>query len=188
MKPKWNISGILRILAILLFSVLIGSGSRVSSASETYIPFLPGEKFTFELKWGAVPAGEATLEVKELDNIKGVDAYHFVLKARSNAFFDIFFKVRDHIDSYTDTEMNHSLYYKKDQLEGKTQRNIRVHFDWQNNEAEYNFINRKREKISLLPALSTRWQFSIIQEHLICATGMNLNDRLLMVQRICSAN
>lgn len=151
MKPKWDISGIFRILTLMLFSVLIGSGNRISSASETYIPFQPGEKFTFILKWGAVPAGEASLEVKELDNIMGVDAYHFVLKARSNAFFDFFFKVRDHIDSYTDTEMNHSLYYKKDQLEGKTQRNIRVHFDWENNEAEYNFIYRKRKKISLLP-------------------------------------
>jgi hypothetical protein len=151
MVSKKNISGICRIFGALLFSLLICFGGNVSSASETYIPFQPGEKFIFKLRWGVVPAGEASLEVKELDNIKGVEAYHFVMKARSNSFFDVFFKVRDHIDSFTDTAMNHSLYYRKDQLEGKTKRNIRVYFDWQNNEAEYVFINRKRKTISLLP-------------------------------------
>jgi len=151
MGSKKNISEICRILGGLLFSFLICFGSNVSWASETHIPFQPGEKFTFKLLWGVVPAGEASLEVKQLDNLKGVEAYHFVMKARSNSFFDIFFKVRDHIDSFTDTAMNHSLYYRKDQLEGKTKRNIRIYFDWQNNEAEYVFINRKRKIISLLP-------------------------------------
>lgn len=151
MKPKKNIFGVFRILAVLFFSLLICSGTQMSSASETYIPFHPGEKLIFKLKWGVIPAGEASLEVKDLDNFKGVEAYHFVLKARSNSFFDVFFKVRDHIVSYTDIDMNHSLYYQKDQLEGKTKRNIRVHFDWEQNEAEYNFINKKSKTISLMP-------------------------------------
>ena len=93
MKPKKNIFGVFRILAVLFFSLLICSGTQMSSASETYIPFHPGEKLIFMLKWGVIPAGEASLEVKDLDNFKGVEAYHFVLKARSNSFFDVFFQL-----------------------------------------------------------------------------------------------
>jgi hypothetical protein len=92
------------------------------TAAEMHLPFQPGEKMHFVLKYGAIPAGHATLEVHDMDKIQGVEAYHFVMTARSNAFVDIFFKVRDRIDSYADAGMNHSLYYKKDQKEGKTRR------------------------------------------------------------------
>jgi hypothetical protein len=151
MALKKNVLGRLKVLVALAIGIHLFWCSSILQAKETNIPFQPGEKLTFKLKWGAIPAGEASLEVKELDNIKGVEAFRFVLKARSNSFFDVFFKVRDHIVSYADTGMNHSLYYKKDQLEGKTKRNIRVHFNWEKNEAEYNFINKKSKTINLMP-------------------------------------
>lgn len=151
MALKKNVLGSFKLLVALAIGVHLFFGNSILQATERHIPFQPGEKLTFKLKWGAIPAGEASLEVKELDNIKGVEAFRFVLKARSNSFFDVFFKVRDHVVSYTDTGMNHSLYYKKDQLEGKTKRNIRVHFDWEKSEAEYNFINKKTKTINLMP-------------------------------------
>ena len=121
------------------------------AAAEMRHPFQPGEKMHFVLKYGVIPAGEATLEVHDLEEINGVPAYHFVMTARSNSFIDIFFKVRDRIDSYTDTEMQHSLYYKKDQKEGKTRRNIRVDFDWQENKSTYVNFNKEPKVISQLP-------------------------------------
>jgi hypothetical protein len=151
MDLQKKVLGSYKVLIALILSALIFVGNNISQAAERYIPFQPGEKLLFKLKWGAISAGEASLEVKELDNIQGVEAYHFVMKARSNSFFDVFFKVRDHVVSYTDKGMNHSLYYKKDQLEGKTKRNIRVHFDWDKKEAEYNSINKKSKTISLMP-------------------------------------
>lgn len=114
-------------------------------------PFQPGEKMHYVLKWGAIPAGEATLEVHEMDEIQGVEAYHFVMTARSNSFIDVFFKVRDRIDSYADAGMNHSLYYKKDQLEGKTRRDIKVDFDWEKNQSTYVNLDTEPKVISLLP-------------------------------------
>jgi hypothetical protein len=120
-------------------------------AAEGHHPFKPGEKMHFVLKYGAIPAGEATLEVHEMNEIQGIAAYHFVMTARSNSFVDIFFKVRDRIDSYTDADMNHSLYYKKDQKEGKTRRNIKVDFDWEKNESTYVNFDTEPKVISLLP-------------------------------------
>jgi len=120
-------------------------------AAEGHHPFKPGEKMYFVLKYGAIPAGEATLEVHEMNEIHGIAAYHFVMTARSNSFVDIFFKVRDRIDSYTDADMSHSLYYKKDQKEGKTRRNIRVDFDWKKNESTYVNFDTEPKVISQLP-------------------------------------
>lgn len=132
--------------------VFLGIFALYSSAqTENNYPFKPGEKMYFVLKYGAIPAGAATLEVHEMDEIQGVEAYHFVMTARSNSFIDIFFKVRDRIDSYADADMNHSLYYIKDQKEGKTRRNIRVDFNWERNESTYVNFDTEPKIIKLLP-------------------------------------
>ena len=47
--------------------------------------------------------------------------------------------------------MNHSLYYKKDQKEGKTRRNIKVDFDWEKNESTYVNFDTEPKVIGLLP-------------------------------------
>jgi len=121
------------------------------ATAEEQRPFQPGEKMHYVLKYGAISAGAATLEVHDMEEIQGVEAYHFVMTARSNSFIDIFFKVRDRIDSYADAGMNHSLYYKKDQKEGRTRRNIRVDFDWEKNESTYVNFDTEPKVISLLP-------------------------------------
>lgn len=114
-------------------------------------PFKPGEKLHFVLKYGTIPAGVATLEVDAMGAVEDVKAYHFIMTARSNAFIDIFFKVRDRIDSYADAAMNHSLFYRKEQKEGKTHRKIRVEFDWHKNESSYVNFDSEPRVISLLP-------------------------------------
>ena len=137
---------------IFILLSLVGLSSFIGPAmAEEHHPFKPGEKMHFVLKYGAIPAGEATLAVHDMDVVQGVEAYHFVMTARSNAFIDIFFKVRDRIDSYADVGMNHSLYYKKDQKEGKTRRDITVDFDWERNESTYVNFNTEPKIINLLP-------------------------------------
>lgn len=101
----------------------------IASAAEKHHPFAPGERFVFELKWTLIPAGEAVLEVLPFEKMNGVDAYHFVLTARSNNFVDTFYKVRDRIDAYVDVGMNGSLFFRKNQREGKTKRDVEVSFD-----------------------------------------------------------
>jgi hypothetical protein len=136
---------------IFLLSLVALSPYFSLAIAEEHHPFQPGEKMHFVLKYGAIPAGSATLEVHDMDEIQGVEAYHFVMTARSNSFIDVFFKVRDRIDSYADAGMNHSLYYKKDQKEGKTRRNIKVDFNWEKNESTYVNFDTEPKIISLLP-------------------------------------
>jgi len=137
------------ILSAVFFLIFFYRNDSKASALE--IPFAPGEKLTFQLRWGFIPAGEAVLEVKPTKVIGGIHAYHFVLTARSNPFVDAFYKVRDRIDAYVDLNLNRSLLYKKKQHEGNTRRNVVVNFDWNNHTAQYFNFNKKEKTISILP-------------------------------------
>jgi hypothetical protein len=140
----------LRFIFFLLFSCAV---TDPAAAGDAALPFQPGEKLVFELKWTIISAGEATLEVLPVKNAGEHDMYHFALTARTNRFLDTIYKVRDRIDAYTDAQMNHSLYYVQKQHEGKTKKNFHVKFFWDQHEAVYNDIlkGKKRKPVSLLP-------------------------------------
>lgn len=114
-------------------------------------PFAPGEKLKFNLSWEFVPAGEAVLSVAPISEINGEPVFHFVLQVKTNSFLDLFYKVRDQIDSYTDVAMTRSVLYKKKQRERKKKRNVTVTFDWENNLAQYTKSDKKRAPIALEP-------------------------------------
>lgn len=129
--------------------VLMFGSPGVSFADTPPPPFSPGERLTFQLKWGVIPAGEAVLEVLPIEKINGEPAYHFALTARSNSFVDLFYKVRDHIDAFTDINLTRSLLYKKKQREGDTNRDIVVRFDWENSTAVYTDRNRRKPPVAI---------------------------------------
>jgi hypothetical protein len=135
---------------IIISAIAVLGSSPCVKAGEKDFPFYPGEKLTFQLKWAIIPAGEGVLEVLPMETIDGVKAYHFLLTAKSNAFIDAIYKVRDRIDAYANTEMTHSILYKKKQDEGKTHRDVVVNFDWQNNKAQYTNFKDKRPPIDIL--------------------------------------
>jgi hypothetical protein len=121
-------------------------------SADTPIPtqsFRPGERLTFVLKWTIIPAGEAVLEVLPQEHMAGIDANHFVLTARSNAFVDAFYMVRDRIDAWADATMQRSLLYRKKQHEGSTRRDIIVSFDWEDMTVQYINRGQSREPIPI---------------------------------------
>jgi hypothetical protein len=120
------------------------------SAKTKDIPFAPGEKLEYQLRWENVPAGSAWLEVLPVKTINGRQAYHFVMTAESNAFLDIFYKVRDRIDAFANVEMTRSVRYAKNQREGRHEKNEVIEFDWNNNRAHYSNYGEKKDPISLL--------------------------------------
>lgn len=114
-------------------------------------PFKPGERLTYTLRWGFIHAGEAMLEVQPMTEMGGQPAYHFVMTAKSNAFIDAFYKVRDRIDAYADAGMQQSLLFKKKQREGNYKRDVVITFDWSKNIAQYENKGKKKDPIPLMP-------------------------------------
>jgi hypothetical protein len=124
--------------------------SKDIKAVEKALPFSPGEKLTIQVKWGFITAGEAILEVFPVEVVNGVKSHHFVLLVKTSKFVDFFYKVRERIDSYADTNMTHSILYKK-QKQGKRRKDVVVDFNWEKNEAQYSNLGKKKNPISILP-------------------------------------
>jgi hypothetical protein len=102
------------------------------------MPFAPGERLRFRLRWTVVPAGEATLEVLPFQTIDGQKTYHFRLTAKSNLLIDPIYKVRDRIDAYASIDMTRAILYHHKQHEGDNRKNVEVRFNWEQAIALYN--------------------------------------------------
>lgn len=89
------------------------------------------------------------MEVLPNETIDGVEVRHFRMTAKSNNFVDVFYKVRDVVDGFTDLPVTRSLLYKKKQNEGSTRRDIIITFDWKENTAQYSNFGELNQPISI---------------------------------------
>jgi hypothetical protein len=137
------------VLFVAAFLLAAGPARAEGDGPASLTAFQPGERLTFALKWTIVPAGTAVLEVLPREHMAGLDTFHFVLTARSNAFVDAFYTVRDRVDAWADTAMQRSLLYRKKQREGSTRRDITVSFDWEAMTAQYVNGNDIRDPIAI---------------------------------------
>ena len=141
-----------RLIGILIFFFFLFAFIQAPLyGSDAPMAFKPGEKLTFELRWSFISAGTAVLEVLPIEKVNGVDAYHFVMTVKSNSFIDKIYKVRDRIDAFADVSMMQSLYFKKHQREGHSNRDVVVEFDWENNQAQYSNYGKTKPAIAILP-------------------------------------
>lgn len=106
-------------------------------AGEPDRAFSPGEKLTFQIKWGLIPAGEAVLAVLPVEKRGDTTAYHFVMQVKTNAFLDLFYYYRSRIDAYAELQMNRSLRYEQTTKTGRKTKDVIVDFDWQANAAHF---------------------------------------------------
>lgn len=114
-------------------------------------PFMPGEKLTFNLKWGNIGAGKAVLQVLPMTTLNGSPAYHFEMTARSTRTIDRIFRIRDRLESYADLKMTHSLLYTQKIREGGYRKDRVITFDWEKNELEYISNNGKPKYLPIMP-------------------------------------
>lgn len=105
------------------------------------LPVFP-EKLTFSMSWGLLSVGEATLSVNKIVMFNGRPAYHLVSEARSNAFCDTFYVVRDLNESWLDARTLTSLGYSKKIREGHFFRDDWVLYD----RDAGTFVNRRVSK------------------------------------------
>jgi hypothetical protein len=141
-----------KFILFLFFTVFLTSLSFYTpvDADVKAFPFLPGEKLTFRVRWAFITAGEAILEVRPIETVNGIRAYHFVLTARTNPVVDLIYKVRDKIEGYTDDKMTHSVLYKETK-EGKAKKKVVVNFDWKKREAQRFTNDKMGTPIPLMP-------------------------------------
>jgi hypothetical protein len=123
------------ILPILFFLSLSSFG--LFAKADFTLPFKVGEKLDYDLSWGFLPVGQATMEVHSLEEVNGELCYLVRFSVRTNSFADRFYKVRTTIESTVSSDFKKSIRYRKFQEEGKTKRNISVNFDYKEKKANY---------------------------------------------------
>jgi hypothetical protein len=126
-----------RVLAISLLMCCIPLAS---------LPWNIPEKLTFQIKYGMITAGEATLEISQSTYNDSIPVYRIISRAETNSFFDTVYKVRDNIESIWDADNLVSLRFTKKLREG-TYRQHRKHFYYpQNSLSVYMKQNRKTKE------------------------------------------
>ena len=118
---------------------------------ESSLPFVPGERLHYKIKWGLIPVGRATLEVAPYEEMNGTLCHKFVLSVRTNEFADKFYKVRTRAESYLAPDFRRSVLYRKKQQEGKTERDVIVRFDYDRNLAFYSNYGKLEREIPIRP-------------------------------------
>ena len=118
--------------AKLLAGLLLLSLSGVAEPSSNQLQhrFAPGEVLTYNLRWGAINVGRGTLEVQPMTEVDGVPAYHFVLSVRTNAWADVFYRVRSKFESFVAADLSRTLKYVSNQSEGGRERQGKTLFEW----------------------------------------------------------
>lgn len=117
---------LLPLLGLLLLGPALASEQR-----PVELPFPIGEKLLYQVRWGAIPAAYATLEVMPLSGQDGTQSLHFVMTARTNEFADIFYKFRTRVDSFAAMDLSRSMGFTKREQERSRIRNQDVFFDWE---------------------------------------------------------
>ena len=134
-----------------VWAVAMTVGVGQVRATQGEVPFRIGERLTYVIKWSAIPVGRAELAILDGAPEIGAPAYLFQVSVRSYPIVDLVYKVRDHIESYTDRSMTHALLYRKKQREGRHKRDVSVRFDWHRSRAHYYSEGRHKKTVTLQP-------------------------------------
>ena len=115
--------------------------SANSSGFDRYIDnvaFGLGEHLKFDITYGFITAGYATMSVDKLIEFENRPCYRIVTTANSNSFFSSFYNVDDRVESIIDAIGLFSWRFEKNLKEGKYRAIRKFSFDQRNHKAEYN--------------------------------------------------
>ncbi len=103
------------------------------------VPFGPGERGTFKVTFGGIGVGRGVVEVAGLDTIRGIPAYHFVLKIKGGVPFA---HVDDVQESWMDIVRLSSLRFHQNLNQVKYKR--RLTFDFFPSEGIWKVLEREQ--------------------------------------------
>lgn len=91
--------------------------------------FQAGEILEYKLRYGIITAAEGTIKVLNSDlKFDDKPTYRLVVDAKTAGTFDIFYKVRDHYDSYIDKENLTPYFYQENIRESSYRREDKARF------------------------------------------------------------
>jgi hypothetical protein len=93
------------------------------------VAFGVGERLEFDINYGFINAGTASMEVARLIDYQGRPCYQLVTRANSNSFFSTFYPVDDRVESIFDAVGLFSWRFEKNLREGSYRSDRMYAFD-----------------------------------------------------------
>lgn len=93
--------------------------ARPIAAQRAAVPFLDGEQFLYDVRFGAVKVGAARMRVLGLDTVRTRPAWHVRFNVTGGTFF---YQVDDVYESWMDAATLNSLRFIQDQDQGSRER------------------------------------------------------------------
>lgn len=168
-----------KLLFILVVLISFSSLSQDTIKKEySYYAFKDGEWLKFRMSYSNfLNAGFATIEVKDTTN-KDKEAFHIDGKGKSTGLVSLFFKVRDHYQTFMYKESLKPYRFIRNINEGGYTKNKEILFDHENKEAtvknhKHNTVKKYPISSNIQDMLSTLY-FLRNQD----LTNLNINDEI----------
>jgi uncharacterized protein DUF3108 len=115
------------LIAIGLVAMSMASTTQAQTATGATTtpvsrPFVPGERLSYDVYFGAIKVGTGSMEVSGIDTVRGRPAYHTAFRLNGGIPF---YKVDDTFESWFATDDLASLRFNQDQNEGTKERQHR---------------------------------------------------------------
>jgi hypothetical protein len=125
------------IVMVILFSLAVfANNDKDGFRKMENKAFKEGEKLTFDVKYGFVTAGIATMQIPSIKRISGRDAYHVTFEVNTVPSFDLFYRVRDRYETYIDVEGLFPWRFEQHIREGSYSRDFAAFFDQRRGKAK----------------------------------------------------
>lgn len=116
------------IILIILGSCKTVAGQELPLKKEPV--FQNGEVLNYKLRYGFITAAEGTLKVTNSDlKFDGKPTYKLTVDAETSGTFDVFYKIRDHYDSYIDKTDLLPYFYQENIREASYKRQDKARFN-----------------------------------------------------------
>jgi hypothetical protein len=117
----------LLLLSIFLITLLHAEAQELPLKKEPV--FQIGEVLEYKLRYGIITAAEATIKVLSSDlKFDNKPTYKLMVDAQTSGTFDIFYKIRDHYDSYIDKTTLTPYFYQENVREASYRRQDKARF------------------------------------------------------------
>jgi len=115
----------------------------VTALTQSPYPFEPGEHLVYEVSYYGITAGYITLDYTGTKEMDGKVVLEFTGIAETSKFFSTFYRVKDVIYLYMDSESFKPIKVVLDLNEGKRKREEQIIYDFGRNECRYYKKNKE---------------------------------------------
>ena len=96
--------------------LLLVASAHAQDGARMPVPFGVGERLEYDLRFGKLHVGNASMEVANVQDVRGRDTWHTVLQLHGGLKF--VYRIDDTFESWIDRRTGNSLRFRKDQNEG----------------------------------------------------------------------